>query len=147
MAHRNAVLHHYFYEPNIRDLDQLTVDMTLEQADHCCNKSVAVYVLMAKNSFLAEHPLLEMIHIYLYDKWVRPSRSSLEYGQFLAKTIVPEAPSLPTGAKPSDVVDIVVVETMLETAVSFVMNLKEREVAAFGLQPDPVASTKGLEDG
>jgi hypothetical protein len=39
------------------------------------------------------------------------------------------------------------VETALDTAVDFVMDLEEREVAAFGLRPDPVASTRGLEDG
>lgn len=39
------------------------------------------------------------------------------------------------------------VETALDTAVDFVMGLEEREVAAFGLRPDPVVSTRGLEDG
>ncbi|KAI1195841.1 hypothetical protein F5X97DRAFT_335041 [Nemania serpens] len=34
------------------------------------------------------------------------------------------------------------VKTTLETAVDFVMGLEDREAAAFGLQPDPVASWK-----
>ncbi|KAK0614117.1 hypothetical protein B0T14DRAFT_570091 [Immersiella caudata] len=41
----------------------------------------------------------------------------------------------------------IAVETLLDTAVDFILNLEEREVAAFGLQPDPVTSTCGLEDG
>ncbi|RFU78648.1 hypothetical protein TARUN_3618 [Trichoderma arundinaceum] len=35
----------------------------------------------------------------------------------------------------------------LETAVDFVISLEKREVAAFGPQPDPVASTRDLENG
>lgn len=38
------------------------------------------------------------------------------------------------------------VKTTLETAVDFVMGLEAREAAAFGLQPDPVASWKPLGD-
>ncbi|KAK3359530.1 hypothetical protein B0T25DRAFT_600640 [Lasiosphaeria hispida] len=63
-----AVDHPHLYEPSIQDLDHLTVDMTLEQADDCCNKSVAIYIMSAEEDFLPD-PLLEMLHIYLYDKW------------------------------------------------------------------------------
>ncbi|KAL7933130.1 hypothetical protein V8C35DRAFT_327886 [Trichoderma chlorosporum] len=41
----------------------------------------------------------------------------------------------------------VAVQLALEAAVDFVMSLESREVAAFGHQPDPVASTQELEDG
>ncbi|KAI0546523.1 hypothetical protein F4679DRAFT_598600 [Xylaria curta] len=37
--------------------------------------------------------------------------------------------------------------TTLETAVTFLMDLERRETAAFGLRPDPVASTKDLKSG
>ncbi len=43
-----------------------------------------------------------------------------------------------------------IVETTLKTAVKFIMDLEERETVAFGLRPDPVASTKyreRFEDG
>ncbi|KAK0655552.1 hypothetical protein B0T16DRAFT_397231 [Cercophora newfieldiana] len=246
--------------------------MTLEQVDQSCNKSVAIYVMAAERAICPDL-LLEMLHNYLYEKWFRPSISELEYGQFLAKIILPKTPSLPTGVGPSGVVDILIpvhaaissrveearlavknlnpalsdmeasvvdpklpkrfsrgisrlrslasiirhqeffilqplfraltivirnesfnpdtpdigqltvmmirtgveeglsspisfdpiahriygfacgsrgeiaVETTLETAVDFVMGLEKREVAAFGPRPDPVASTKGLEDG
>ncbi|TRX90082.1 hypothetical protein FHL15_009001 [Xylaria flabelliformis] len=39
------------------------------------------------------------------------------------------------------------VRTTLETAVTFLMDLERREIAAFGLRPDPVASTKGQKSG
>lgn len=39
------------------------------------------------------------------------------------------------------------VETDLETAVGFLMDLEQREIAAFGLQPDPVESTRNLQSG
>ncbi|KAK3383166.1 hypothetical protein B0T24DRAFT_645599 [Lasiosphaeria ovina] len=264
---RHRILHHLRLEweshhrqlPDIKDLEHLAADMTMEQADFCCNKSVAVYIMTAeKTLFPRAYLLLEMLHNHLYDKWFRPYRRKLEYGQFLARTIVPQYPSLPTGAGPGDVVDIVIpvhaaisiraeearlalkelgsspqnkgldrnrslssiirhqeffilqplfralaivirgdsfnaqvldigqlsvlvirtgmeeglsapisfdpiahqitaflhgshgetaVETALDTAVDFVMDLEERELAAFGLRPDPVASTRGLEDG
>ncbi|KAL2023598.1 hypothetical protein VTK56DRAFT_1755 [Thermocarpiscus australiensis] len=271
MMYRHATTYPYLYEPDIKDLDHLAADMTLEQADHCCNKSVAIYVMSAEPAFLPDL-LLELLHNYLYDRWFRPYRSELEYGQFLAKTIVPRPPSLPIGAGLSDVMDVIIpvhaaissraeearlavkeldpnlptddtpvdpkvpkkywkglrrsrslsgiirhqeffivqplfralaivirnesfrpevsdigqlsvlivrtgvedglsapisfdsiahqisgfacgphgstaVETTLGTAVDFVMDLEKREVAAFGPRPDPVASTKGLEDG
>lgn len=44
-------------------------------------------------------------------------------------------------------VEISAIETTLETAVSFLMDLEQREIAAFGLQPDPVESTRNLENG
>lgn len=43
--------------------------------------------------------------------------------------------------------EISAVETSLETAVSFLMDLEQREIAAFGLRPDPVESTRNLENG
>ena len=39
------------------------------------------------------------------------------------------------------------VQTTLETATTFLMELEQREIAAFGMRPDPVTSTKGLESG
>ncbi len=272
LVYKYNAVHSFLYEPDIKDLDHLAADMTLEQADFCCNKSVALYIMTAeKTLFPRAYLLLEMLHNHLYDKWFRPYRRELEYGQFLARTIVPQYPSLPTGAGPGDVVDIVVpvhaaisnraeearlalkelgpslqnksvleprlpreywrgldrnrslssiirhqeffilqplfralaivirgesfnaqvldigqlsvlvirtgveeglsapisfdpiahqisaffhgshcetaVKTALDTAVDFVMDLEEREMAAFGLRPDPVASTRGLEDG
>ncbi|KAI7764243.1 hypothetical protein LZL87_012652 [Fusarium oxysporum] len=36
------------------------------------------------------------------------------------------------------------VETDLETAVDFTMDLEHREEAVFGLQPDPVAASRGM---
>jgi hypothetical protein len=39
------------------------------------------------------------------------------------------------------------VETDLETAVCFLMDLEQRETAAFGLRPDPVESTRKLQSG
>ncbi|KAI0188387.1 hypothetical protein EV127DRAFT_343005, partial [Xylaria flabelliformis] len=39
------------------------------------------------------------------------------------------------------------VQTTLETAITFLMDLERREIAAFGLRPDPVASTKGQKSG
>ncbi|KAK3939971.1 hypothetical protein QBC46DRAFT_314568 [Diplogelasinospora grovesii] len=39
------------------------------------------------------------------------------------------------------------VETDLDTAVAFLMGLEQREIAAFGLRPDPVESTRNLESG
>lgn len=39
------------------------------------------------------------------------------------------------------------VETDLETAVGFLMDLEQREIATFGLRPDPVESTRNLQSG
>ncbi|KAI1740102.1 hypothetical protein F4680DRAFT_465866 [Xylaria scruposa] len=39
------------------------------------------------------------------------------------------------------------VRTTLEKAVTFLMDLEHREIAAFGPRPDPVASTEGLMSG
>ncbi|ROW01627.1 hypothetical protein VSDG_02066 [Cytospora chrysosperma] len=43
--------------------------------------------------------------------------------------------------------EISAVETSLDTAVSFLMDLEQREIAAFGLRPDPVESTRNLNCG
>lgn len=39
------------------------------------------------------------------------------------------------------------VETDIETAVNFLMDLEQQENAAFGLRPDPVESTRNLQSG
>ncbi|KUI56308.1 hypothetical protein VP1G_03749 [Cytospora mali] len=39
------------------------------------------------------------------------------------------------------------VETDLETAVGFLMDLEQREIAAFGLRPDPLETTRDLQSG
>lgn len=39
------------------------------------------------------------------------------------------------------------VETTLETAVRFLMELEQREIAAFGPRPDPVESARNMEVG
>ncbi|ROW02447.1 hypothetical protein VMCG_06104 [Cytospora schulzeri] len=43
--------------------------------------------------------------------------------------------------------EISAVETSLEAAVDFLMDLEQREIAAFGLRPDPVESTRNLQCG
>lgn len=43
--------------------------------------------------------------------------------------------------------EITAVETSLERAVDFLMELEQREIAAFGLRPDPVESTRNMEIG
>lgn len=43
--------------------------------------------------------------------------------------------------------EITAFETSLERAVDFLMELEQREIAAFGLRPDPVESTRNLEMG
>ena len=109
MAYRYVVNHPFLYRPDINNPNHLAADMTLEQTDHCCNKSVAIYII-SERGFLSGL-LLEMLYNYLYDKWFLPYQSELEYGQygqFLAKTIVPKYPSLPTGTRPRDVINIII---------------------------------------
>ncbi|KAF7551855.1 hypothetical protein G7Z17_g4700 [Cylindrodendrum hubeiense] len=40
-----------------------------------------------------------------------------------------------------------IIQVSLETAIAFVMDLEQREAAAFGRHPDPIESTKYLTDG
>lgn len=43
--------------------------------------------------------------------------------------------------------EISALKITLEAAVACLLDLEQREISAFGLRPDPVESTKGLESG
>lgn len=62
--------------------------MNIDEAETFCNKSVSIYVvpgaLRAQNLKLFYHSL----HNFLYHEWFEPYRSEIEYGQFIAKTVV-----------------------------------------------------------
>ncbi|KLU81113.1 hypothetical protein MAPG_00208, partial [Magnaporthiopsis poae ATCC 64411] len=76
---------------------ELVREMDLFHAEDCCNKSAAVYILHqpppeSLDSGLAEarlRMLLIVVHVYLYKRWFEPYRSEVEWGRFIAKTIVP----------------------------------------------------------
>ncbi|KAL8365456.1 hypothetical protein RB595_004322 [Gaeumannomyces hyphopodioides] len=75
----------------------LVREMDLLHAEDCCNKSTAVYILrqpatVTLDSGVAEarlRVLLIVVHAYLYKRWFEPYKSEVEWGRFLAKTIVP----------------------------------------------------------
>lgn len=43
--------------------------------------------------------------------------------------------------------EVIAIETTVETAVDFLMELEQREIAAFGVRPDPIESTRNLGIG
>ncbi|KAK0705433.1 hypothetical protein B0H67DRAFT_604293 [Lasiosphaeris hirsuta] len=207
IVRRYAVDYPHVYEPNIQDLDHLTADVTLEQADDCCNKS----------NHYSKCITWDPHHIHLYDEWFRPSRrpggmvdilipvhaaisNRVKEARLTMEELDPAClnddsivdPKVPKRYRrgifffilqplfralaiiirhesfDTDTSDIgqhtvilirtgteeglssrgeLVVETTLETALDFMMDLEKREVAAFGPRPDPIASTEGFEDG
>lgn len=50
----------------------------LSKSQLCCNKSTMVYTFRRNGS------LLDWLHDYLYDAWLRPYRNVVEYGDFIA---------------------------------------------------------------
>ncbi|KAL8335245.1 hypothetical protein RB598_009440 [Gaeumannomyces tritici] len=83
-------------KPRVSTRD-LVREMDLFHAEDCCNKSTAVYVLRqpapaSMDSGVAEarlRVLLIVVHAYLYKRWFEPYKSEVEWGRFVAKTIVP----------------------------------------------------------
>ncbi|KAM0354964.1 hypothetical protein ACHAPU_000806 [Fusarium lateritium] len=67
----------------------------------CCNKTIPIYILP---SALESTSLLPMaLHNWLYRKWFKPFRSDLEFGQFIAKFMVPR--HLPRNISTDEVVE------------------------------------------
>ncbi len=107
------------YHPWIEDPDNPSLyKMFLHQANDCCNKSTGVYVLaepIKESRYEANFGLVRAaLNNYLYRRWLRPYRSDIEYGQFIAKTIIPDRPSLWPDTSPAAEVDVAV---SLHTAV------------------------------
>ncbi|ETR98243.1 hypothetical protein M419DRAFT_89470 [Trichoderma reesei RUT C-30] len=180
--HRDLVCHRsvdcrWIFQPSVSDMASLAAEMTLEDADDCCNKATGIYVHSAKRTgYLCL--LLQTLHNYLYGRWFRPYKSEIEYVQFIAKTLeeysdkdldIAQLPVLlvRTGTEDGLSAPIsfesiahhihsaihdtakgeIAVRVALEVAVDFIMMLEKRETDAFGHQPDPIASTRDLEDG
>lgn len=79
----------WIFQPSVSDMASLAAEMTLEDADDCCNKATGIYVHSATR---IGYPclLLQTLHNYLYGRWFRPYKSEIEYVQFIAKTFLPE---------------------------------------------------------
>lgn len=71
--------------------------MKFAQANDCCNKSAAFYICDRKVSRSCGL-LIAALHNWLYDKWLKPYRNDIEYGQFIAKII--KATGIPTEDTP-----------------------------------------------
>lgn len=74
-------------------------------------------------------------------------RTGNEEGLSAPITFDPIAEDLRKGIVFGDKGEISAVETTLETAINFLMDLEQRAIAAFGLRPYPVESTRGLKSG
>ncbi|KAK4067333.1 uncharacterized protein Triagg1_7776 [Trichoderma aggressivum f. europaeum] len=105
LIHGRSTDPRWIYQPNISDLAFLTAEMTLQEANDCCNKAVPLYIFSAKRTIYL--PLfVEVLHNYLYHKWFVPYKSEIEYLQFLAKTFLPEL--LPDDLQPGPLVDLAI---------------------------------------
>ncbi|KAI1318284.1 hypothetical protein F5Y16DRAFT_414462 [Xylariaceae sp. FL0255] len=110
---------------------------------------------LKENQFYILQPLFRAILI-LVSSWDYQLEDSSTVGTipvYLVLTGITDGLSAPitfesiSGKIDTDVGDMPgTVKTTLETAVNFVMGLEAREAAAFGLQPDPVASWKPRGD-
>lgn len=63
--------------------------MDLKDAEDFCNRIVPIYLVREKAPVYPPESLLYALHNYLYQRWFVPYQSNIEYGQFLAKVIIP----------------------------------------------------------
>lgn len=99
---------------NPTNLDRLP-EMELGYANDCCNRIAPIYIL--RDRFLPDEawsgiePILSLFLVrlqnYLYERWFRPYRSDIEYGQFLARIFVPRPTPLPNQPCSRQMVDFV----------------------------------------
>ncbi|KAM0254297.1 hypothetical protein ACHAQJ_006938 [Trichoderma viride] len=105
LIHGRSTDPRWIYQPNISDLAFLAAEMTLQEANDCCNKAAPLYIFSAKRTIYL--PLfVEVLHNYLYHKWFVPYKSEIEYLQFLTKTFLPEL--LPDDLQPGPLVDLAI---------------------------------------
>ncbi|KAK0762705.1 hypothetical protein N5P37_005523 [Trichoderma harzianum] len=105
LIHGRSTDPRWIYQPNISDLAFLAAEMTLQEADDCCNKAAPLYIFSAKRTI---YPSLfvQVLHNYLYHKWFVPYKSEIEYLQFVTKTFLPEL--LPDDLQPGPLVDLAI---------------------------------------
>ncbi|KAM0252826.1 hypothetical protein ACHAQJ_007565 [Trichoderma viride] len=109
--------------------------MSVDDFYDTCNKSVLVYI-----SPTPKWSLLQIVlHNYIFRRWLRPYRS-VEEGLSAPITFEPIEAKINRHIESEYAVQVT-----LETAIDFVMNLEAREMATFGLRPDPVAEWKPNE--
>ncbi|KAL7957814.1 hypothetical protein V8C34DRAFT_314528 [Trichoderma compactum] len=105
LTHGRSTDPRWIYQPNISDLAFLAAEMTLQEANDCCNKAVPLYIFSAKRTIYLSL-FVEVLHNYLYHQWFIPYESEIEYLQFLTKTFLPEL--LPDDLQPGPLVDLAI---------------------------------------
>ncbi|KAL7794874.1 hypothetical protein V8C43DRAFT_321643 [Trichoderma afarasin] len=105
LTHGRSTDPRWIYQPNISDLAYMAAEMTLQEANDCCNKAAPLYIFSAKRTI---YPSLfvQVLHNYLYHKWFIPYKSEIEYLQFITKTFLPEL--LPDDLQPGPLVDLAI---------------------------------------
>ncbi|KAL7904864.1 hypothetical protein GGI35DRAFT_489412 [Trichoderma velutinum] len=105
LIHGRSTDPRWIYQPNISDLAFLAAEMTLQEANDCCNKAAPLYIFSARRTIYL--PLfVEVLHNYLYHRWFVPYKSEIEYLQFVTKTFLPEL--LPDDLQPGPLVDLAI---------------------------------------
>lgn len=112
---RDHTFVHQFYRIRIDDphyADTLP-EMNIKQANDCCNKTIPIYICNDhRTKQFSQSPLVLglALHNWLYQKWFRPYRTDIEWGQFIAKIF--ECPRVTKwqGLEPSaeDIIDMTV---------------------------------------
>ncbi|KAJ4863353.1 hypothetical protein T069G_04307 [Trichoderma breve] len=105
LIHGRSTDPRWIYQPNISDLAYMAAEMTLQEANDCCNKAAPLYIFSAKRTI---YPSLfvQVLHNYLYHKWFIPYKSEIEYLQFVTKTFLPEL--LPDDLQPGPLVNLAI---------------------------------------
>ncbi|KAF5611638.1 uncharacterized protein FSUBG_2075 [Fusarium subglutinans] len=80
---------------NFKDIE----DLSVYQAEDCCNKSVPIYIFPRQTPIFPGQTrmhffLCKVLQNWLYHKWYRLYQSDIEYGQFVAKFFIPCSPPL-----------------------------------------------------
>ncbi|KAL6860833.1 hypothetical protein J3F83DRAFT_747691 [Trichoderma novae-zelandiae] len=105
LVHNRSTDPRWIFQPSVSDMASLAAEMTLEDADDCCNKATGIYVYSTKRTIYI-CLLLQTLHNYLYEKWFRPYKSEIEYVRFIAKTFLPEL--MPEDLRPGPLASLAV---------------------------------------
>ena len=71
--------------------------MSIEEAEKFCNKSVPIYIYPASSPcYYKRMLLLTALHNYTYRKWFRPYQSEIELNRFLTKVAIVNSSHLKT---------------------------------------------------
>ncbi|KAL7923326.1 hypothetical protein ACQKWADRAFT_326196 [Trichoderma austrokoningii] len=105
LIHGRSTDPRWIYQPNISDLAFLAAEMTLQEANDCCNKAAPLYIFSAKRTIYLSL-FVEALPNYLYHKWFVPYRSEIEYLQSLQR--LSSRNCSPDDLEPGPLVDVAI---------------------------------------